>query len=97
MKYERDIPYELRVLEVLLRSSVTGLREEADRFLPKVELFLHSTLKLQNIDKNTLMNLLLYSKKVSLLQGRVSSVRNAITEVLNCGIHLSLFLVNTYE
>jgi hypothetical protein len=77
--------FEFRALEVFLSSAIANLREEVDHTLPSMEHFLQKTLDVSQVDKSTLTTLLQSSKTISSIQARVTSIRDAINDVLESG------------
>ncbi len=78
--------FEFQILEVLLSRTVHMLRDECENLVPVVEHFLHESVSVHNVNTEMLTRMLLYSKLLTQLQVRLTSVRSAITEVLNSGM-----------
>lgn len=74
------LPYEMRALEAIL-ISVTGALEAEMKVLQELVVSLLEELE-EDIDRDKLRQLLIYSKKLSTFEQKATLIRNAIEEIL---------------
>ncbi|KTW32732.1 uncharacterized protein T551_00217 [Pneumocystis jirovecii RU7] len=80
------LPYEFRALEAILISVSTALNAEM-KFLNSLVKEVLLQLE-EDINRERIRNLLIYSKKVSAFAQKVTLIRNALNEILDQGITL---------
>lgn len=78
-----NLPYELRAFEAILVSVLSVLRDQLQKISPKVHSLLRRLETNARIDRDTLLDILDLSKKLTKLESRVTNVHQTLTELLN--------------